>query len=488
MTKTRPSVIGHGPELFGRGIDLLFGEAEETMRDPDDSASIPLELGGGTPAEAVPLELGGAPSPASAGDPLEPEGGTFNPSGAPGSAPPQPIPGAVNAPSHPVVVTDASADSHPAELEESTMPALPQQPTHVAAPVTPQPTNGSAQAEVTPAENVSEPLATAVGLPGQGSINPELKEDLLSEDLEPLTDEQIKAISRRLHKEDLAALKKEVDRLYVKVSDLMSGNRREATVAFGILRKVRKILLEEPAQFAYAEYLARQVRARVNQIERSVETGKQNAPRIYAVQVIWLIVLAIFAVVTTVGSPGFTAWMGRFLGVPAAAVGSVDTAGMTAEAAAAAVATAAAAKAVAEAAFERLNWAILLLSTLAWGGIGGVTSALWSMYYHISIQRDYDPIDNVWYYSQPLLGMVLGGIVFLIMGAGFLVVQVDLSGTNAVLGARLLPAAVAVIIGFRQEVVLDLIERVIGLITPAKAKDSTLSDTDAPPAPPSEPI
>ncbi len=76
----------------------------------------------------------------------------------------------------------------------------------------------------------------------------------------------------------------------------------------------------------------------------------------------------------------------------------------------------------------------------------------------------------------------------MIMGAGFLVVQVDLSGTNAVLGARLLPAAVAVIIGFRQEVVLDLIERVIGLITPAKAKDSTLSDTDAPPAPPSEPI
>ena len=30
MTKQRPSVAGHGPELFGRGIDLLFGEADTT--------------------------------------------------------------------------------------------------------------------------------------------------------------------------------------------------------------------------------------------------------------------------------------------------------------------------------------------------------------------------------------------------------------------------------------------------------------------------
>ena len=29
MTKTRPSVTGQGPEIFGRGIDLLFGGADE---------------------------------------------------------------------------------------------------------------------------------------------------------------------------------------------------------------------------------------------------------------------------------------------------------------------------------------------------------------------------------------------------------------------------------------------------------------------------
>jgi hypothetical protein len=278
----------------------------------------------------------------------------------------------------------------------------------------------------------------------------ELSGRLSKQALEALSKEDVREIMKRLHKGDLAALDKEVDELYGKVSTLLSGNRREATVAFEILRKVRLMLLKDPEQFAQAEYLLRQVRARVNQIEQSIQSGTRNAPRLFAYETIWMVVLSIFALVTTVGGTTFTAWIGYFLGV------APDS--------------------------ERLNWAVLFLSTLAWGGIGGVTCALWSLYYHVSVQRDYDPIENLWYYSQPVLGMVLGGIVFLIMGAGFLIVQVDLSGTDAALGARLLPAAIAVIAGFRQTVVLDLIERAIALITPPKVEEATL------PTPPSEPI
>ena len=61
-------------------------------------------------------------------------------------------------------------------------------------------------------------------------------------------------------------------------------------------------------------------------------------------------------------------------------------------------------------------------------------------------------------------------------------IPLDLAGQDAALGARLLPAAVAVIAGFRQTVVLDLIERAIALIAPPKSDDATL------PTPPSEPI
>jgi hypothetical protein len=115
---------------------------------------------------------------------------------------------------------------------------------------------------------------------------------------------------------------------------------------------------------------------------------------------------------------------------------------------------------------DSANWAVLFISTLAWGGIGGATSAMWSLHFHISVQRDYDPVENLWYFAQPLMGIVLGGVVFLIMGSGFLVVQADLSSQTGAMGARLLPAVIAVIVGFRQAVVLELIERVVGLLTP----------------------
>jgi hypothetical protein len=84
--------------------------------------------------------------------------------------------------------------------------------------------------------------------------------------------------------------------------------------------------------------------------------------------------------------------------------------------------------------------------------------------------------------------MVLGGIVFLVLGSGFLVVQVDLAAQDAALGARLLPAAVAVVAGFRQSMVLDLIERIVSLIVPTqKGTSSALQPVAEQPAPqPSE--
>jgi hypothetical protein len=162
------------------------------------------------------------------------------------------------------------------------------------------------------------------------------------------------------------------------------------------------------------------------------------------------------ALVTTVNGETFRSWAAYLLGIP------IDS--------------------------EQLNWAVLFLSTLAWGGIGGITSALWSLYHHISVARDYNPVENLWYYSQPMLGMVLGGIVFLIMGAGFLVVQVNLDTQDVALGARLLPAAIAVIAGFRQNMVLDLIERLIGLIIPAQAQPAQPSLQQVYQQPPEEPM
>jgi hypothetical protein len=62
-------------------------------------------------------------------------------------------------------------------------------------------------------------------------------------------------------------------------------------------------------------------------------------------------------------------------------------------------------------------------------------------------------------------------MVYLIIGAGFLVVQVDLSAADAAFGARLLPATIALVVGFRQNVVLDMIDRIVSLLTPGPAAE-----------------
>ena len=65
----------------------------------------------------------------------------------------------------------------------------------------------------------------------------------------------------------------------------------------------------------------------------------------------------------------------------------------------------------------------------------------------------------MWYYVQPLMGLVLGAITFLIIAGGFLIVQVNITDPNAAAGARLIPYLVAVLAGFKQDFVYDQLER-----------------------------
>ena len=55
----------------------------------------------------------------------------------------------------------------------------------------------------------------------------------------------------------------------------------------------------------------------------------------------------------------------------------------------------------------------------------------YSLWWHISEQQDFDRHYLTWYLVQPLLGLVLGGIVFLLMAGGFLLLQVNLQDPNA---------------------------------------------------------
>ena len=107
-----------------------------------------------------------------------------------------------------------------------------------------------------------------------------------------------------------------------------------------------------------------------------------------------------------------------------------------------------------------------ILNTMMWGAIGGVVGALYSLWWHISEQQDFDRHYLMWYLVQPMLGLVLGGIVFLLMAGGFLLLQVNLQDPDASTAARLLPYLTAVLAGFRQNFVYEQFNRLISLFGP----------------------
>ena len=102
-----------------------------------------------------------------------------------------------------------------------------------------------------------------------------------------------------------------------------------------------------------------------------------------------------------------------------------------------------------------------------WGGIGGVVGALYMLWWHVANLQDFDGQYSLWYLVQPLMGLVLGGIMFLVLAGGFLVVQVDLTNPKATTAVRLLPYLVAVLAGFRQNWVYEQLDRLMALFTPA---------------------
>lgn len=552
MTKSTASVKGKGPELFGRGIDLLFGADENVSAraaaflSPAQGDEESLESGSRGSISASPAWSGGSRTPSLENSALDAPTYTeldvdqflrmaaeaflrvqaqrtrSMAVGQPGrsttiwqapasasefDADPElagidlavpPLPAEMAEPVS-VAPTGPSLDSAPeavagANLEMPTLlddsgaaidldlPPLPQEQPATDQPAISEPDTAHVQAPPVatgtvagPEENemtdqpiaadvASQPVASENGQPrkvappgvtvsgpviGAGGSKADAEDEALSQNLvdreaPAMSRKEIEEILDRLPKSDLRALDKEIDKLYEDVTKYFSGHRREITVAFEILRKARVILLKDPEQFAEAEFLVRQVQARVHQVRQSIEQGSRFWPRLLAYQTVWLVLMAVVALITTVNGASFSGWLALMLGVPVAS--------------------------------ETLGWAVLFISTLAWGGIGGATSALWSLYYHISIQRDYEPIENLWYYTQPLIGMVLGGIVFLIMGSGFLVIQAD--PTEGGMGARLIPAVIAVVAGFRQTVVLDLIERLVGLITPTGNEPDAEASTE----------
>jgi hypothetical protein len=97
--------------------------------------------------------------------------------------------------------------------------------------------------------------------------------------------------------------------------------------------------------------------------------------------------------------------------------------------------------------------------TMIWGGIGGILSALYALYWHIAELQDFDYQYNMWYVVQPIMGSILGAFVYLVAMAALLALRSDVATA-----AGWLPAALACLFGFRQKLVFELLDKLMEVI------------------------
>ena len=301
---------------------------------------------------------------------------------------------------------------------------------------------GSTAPEVGPAGEliVSGQSAAAIIVPGERDVlppGPGVRPPLQPVPLpQQLAEDQKTIIISRLNEvRDTGwqrALHQQIDELYQQVTAEFSSPPGNADHMLKLLQEARQILLESPENYVAAEYRIAQVRSTMSRTRESRTQSARLAPRVFVYEVVWL-VLFLLGLVFAAPLAGVFTRAGNITGATASDL------------------------------FPFWN-------TLMWGGIGGIIGALYALWWHVSDQQDFDRQYVMWYLVQPIMGVVLGGIVYLLLSAGFLVLQITPSDPNA--GARLLPYLLAVLAGFRQNFIYNQFDRLVSLFAPSGNQNS----------------
>jgi hypothetical protein len=104
--------------------------------------------------------------------------------------------------------------------------------------------------------------------------------------------------------------------------------------------------------------------------------------------------------------------------------------------------------------------AIVLMRAAAWGSIGGVLGALASMLWAVR-RREYDPANDASYLARPVIGALLGGVLFLLSQAGVLAGNIVIGETQ--IGPIFL-YVFAVLVGFGQDSVIEFFQNLLRTI------------------------
>ncbi len=224
-------------------------------------------------------------------------------------------------------------------------------------------------------------------------------------------------MSRTSTEDRFAQLSDRIDRLYSDVKLDLRDSKAATDFCFELLLQARQAV--EDRNFARAEFFTQSVDAKLKRSERSMK-----AARGIGVWLLWLWELCAFALggalIALTYIPSLT-----LFGLPVA-----------------------------------LEF-IVLLRAMGWGMIGGVIGALYNLPWFVQF-REYDPAYNMNYFARPIVGLLVGAMLFLVSQAGILAGNITLPG-NVQLGPVFL-YVVAALSGFKQEYVTEFFDSLLKII------------------------
>jgi ABC-type multidrug transport system fused ATPase/permease subunit len=100
-----------------------------------------------------------------------------------------------------------------------------------------------------------------------------------------------------------------------------------------------------------------------------------------------------------------------------------------------------------------------LVSTMIWGGLGGVVGAMYSLWRHVSVKQDFNPQHSIWYITQPLMGMPIGAFIFIALRIGIILTYDQTINIQN----PFIIYIIAWIAGFQQNVVYEIVRQIIKL-------------------------
>jgi hypothetical protein len=228
----------------------------------------------------------------------------------------------------------------------------------------------------------------------------------------------------------------EIEQLHDDVADQLSGNKTDVSFALDTLLDANNIVIERPYQYEEALYRVALVRTMLNRRRKLSRASYGGTGFFVLFYGIISVFLAIWGIFFGLSSPFVNS-------LPAGELGFVFQA--------------------------------IFMSGMA-GLLGGAVEILWRLYYRVSIKQDFDPQYLMYYIVKPILGFVLGLIMYFLVAVG-----TTITASTNVAGETTLPMVEATtgfvltmllgfVAGYRQESVFDMIYVLIKRISPEAAK------------------